>query len=137
MKKFLFCILVLFLFVTGCSGNESKGYTKIDYDEYVRLKENGETFPLVIGRTGCSACEMFKGTMESFISKYGVDVKYIDIADLTDEQKSKFSSEINFESTPTTVFFKNGKQTSVYYRLVGAQPISNVIDAYKRMGYIG
>lgn len=136
MKKFLFLIVFMFLFVTGCGSNKINGYDVIDYDEYVSLKENNQSFALVIGRTGCSACEMFKGTMESFIKKYDVDVRYIDIANLSDEQSSKLASELNFDSTPTTIFFKDGKQTSVYYRIVGAQSISNVVDAYKRMGYI-
>ena len=137
MKKFLICLFIFLLCITGCGSNKTGKYDEISYAEYVELKDNKESFPLVIGRTGCSACAMFKETMESFIEKYNVDIKYIDISKLTKEESNMLASEINFESTPTTVFFKDGKQTSVYYRIVGSAVISDVVSAYKRMGYIG
>ena len=34
------------------------------------------------------------------------------------------------------IFFENGKQTSVYYRIVGSESLNGVVSAYKRMGYI-
>ena len=136
MRKFFIFIVLLLLCVTGCGSNKLKGYDEINYDEYVKLKESNASFPLVIGRTGCSACAMFKETMTSFIEKYDIDVKYIDVSKLTKEESNMLASEINFDSTPTTIFFKNGKQTSVYYRIVGAATASDVVNSYKRMGYI-
>ena len=136
MKKIFICICLLLLFISGCGNKKLNGYHEISYDEYVKLKENNDTFPLVIGRETCSACAMFKGTMEKFIQKYGVDVRYIDISKLSDEESKLLTSEMNITSTPTTVFFKDGEQTSVYYRIVGAGSMDSVVEAYKRMGYL-
>ena len=138
MKKFLFLVMVLFVFfISGCGSKKLTTYTEISYQDYVSMMENKESFPLVIGSATCSACSMFKGTMESFISKYQVNVKYIDISKLSEEDYGLLMSEVNFSSTPTTIFIKDGKQTSVYYRIVGAESLSNVVSAYKKQGYIG
>ena len=128
-------VISLFLF-TGCSNSKLTTYTEISYDDYVNMMDNGESFPLVIGSSTCSACSMFKGTMESFISKYQVNVRYLDISKLSDEQFNLLKSEINFSSTPTTIFVENGKHTSVYYRIVGSENLSNVVKAYTKMGYL-
>ena len=136
MKKFLVVFIgVMMLFCTGCSKKLS-GYTEISYDDYKKLVENKESFPLVIGSSTCSACSMFKPTMESFIKKYQVEVKYIDLSKLSDEDRQSLGSIVNFKSTPTTVFYKDGEQTSVYHRIVGSVGLSDVVDAYKKMGYI-
>lgn len=136
MKRFLFLVLGLLLFVTAC-GNKLSTYHEISYDEYKEMISNKDTFPLVIGSSSCSACSLFKPTMESFISKYQIDVRYIDIAKLSDEEKDEFSSITGFKSTPTTIFFENGEQASVYYRIVGSESFDNVVKAFTRMGYIG
>ena len=128
-------IFSLFIF-TGC-GSRRKDYIEISYSDYVSMMDKDMSFPLVIGSSTCSACSVFKGTMESFINKYNVDVYYIDISKLSDEDYKLLNSEINFSSTPTTIFVQGGKHTSVYYRIVGSESLANVVKAYKKMGYIG
>ena len=128
----IFCLLCF----AGCGSNKLSGYDEIGYDDYRRLIDDKESFPLVIGSSTCSACSLFKPTMESFIKKYQVDVKYIDLSKLSEAEKNSLGSIINFQSTPTTVFFENGEQTSVYYRIVGSESLNNVVSAYKKMGYI-
>ena len=138
MKKFLvFLVFISIVFVTGCGNKKLSTYHEISYEEYNELVSNGETFPLVIGSSTCSACSMFKPTMESFISKYQIDVRYIDISKLSEDDYKTFMSSVGVSSTPTTIFFKDGEQTSVYYRIVGSESFSGVVDAYTRMGYIG
>ena len=135
MKKFLVLILFMVIFISGCGKRTT--YDEISYNEFKKLVENKESFPLVIGSSTCSACSMFRPTMEAFIKKYNIDVKYIDISKLSEDENGEFSSTIGFKSTPTTVFFVDGKQTSVYDRIVGSEDLNSVISAYKRMGYIG
>ena len=137
MKKFLTFLIILMLFVcTGCGNKKLSGYHEISFDEYKQLVDAKESFPLVIGSSTCSACAVFKPTMESFISKYQIDVRYIDLSKLSDDERNYLGSNLNFESTPTTIFFEDGKQTSVYYRIVGADTMSNIVKAYTKMGYI-
>lgn len=138
MKKFLCVLMILFVFfISGCGSKKMTTYHEISYEEYLTMIDNKESFPLVIGSSTCSACAMFKGTMESFISKYQVDVRYIDISKLSEEDYGKFMTAINFNSTPTTIFVEDGKQKSVYQRIVGADSYSNVVSTYKKQGYIG
>ena len=137
MKKLVYCFfLSMVLILTGCSSGNLSTYHEISYKEYSKMIEDKESFPLVIGSSTCSACSLFKPTMESFIKKYQVDVRYIDLSKLTEEEKNKLGSDLNFQSTPTTIFFVDGKQTSVYYRIVGSESLNGVINAYKNMGYI-
>lgn len=138
MKKMLCLIMIVFvLTLSGCGKQKLTTYHEIDYAEYTSLMENKETFPLVIGSSTCSACALFKGTMESFISKHQIDVRYIDISKLSEDEYKLLMSEINFKSTPTTIFVEEGKHTSIYQRIVGAESMSNVVNAYTKMGYIG
>ncbi len=138
MKKILCLTMILFvLIISGCNKKQLTTYHEISYAEYQELMENKETFPLVIGSSTCSACALFKGTMESFITKYQVDVRYIDISKLSQDDYNLLMSEINFKSTPTTIFVNEGKHTSVYERIVGAESMSTVVNTYKKMGYIG
>lgn len=138
MKKFLIVFfMVLVIFVTGCGDKKLTTYHEIDYMEYNEMIGNNETFPLVIGSATCSACSLFKPIMEAFISKYQVEVYYIDISKLSEEDFNFFKSQIGFSSTPTTIFFEDGEQTSAYYRIVGSESLSSVVAAYKRIGYVG
>lgn len=137
MKKLIYCLfLSVILIFTGCGNGNLSEYHEISYKEYSKMIENKESFPLVIGSSTCSACSLFKPTMESFIKKYQVDVRYIDLSKLSEEEKDKLGSDLNVQSTPTTIFFVDGEQTSVYYRIVGTESLDNVVNAYKRMGYI-
>lgn len=136
MRKILICLMFCFvLFLTGCS-NKLTTYHEISYEEYTNMKSNGDTFPLVIGSSTCSACSLFKVTMDKFIKEYQVEVFYIDISKLSDDDLNLLKSDVNFSSTPTTLFIKNGEHTSVYYRIVGSESISVVLNSYKKMGFI-
>lgn len=137
MKKIFCLIIVLFVFLlSGCGNKGLTTYEEINYQGYVKLMENDETFSLVIGSSTCSACSLYKGTMEKFISKYQVNVRYIDITKLSEEEYNLLKTEINFSSTPTTIFVENGNHTSVYDRLIGSETFSNVVSAYTKKGYI-
>lgn len=139
MRKFFMILFLCSFFVlfTGCGNKGMDGYHEISYNEFSDLVKNKESFPLVVGSSTCSACASYKPIMESFIKKYNVDVRYIDLSKLGEDEKNMILSDLNIQSTPTTLFIELGKQTSVYYRLVGAESLSNIINSFKRMGYIG
>ena len=100
------------------------------------LKNNKETFPLVIGSATCTACESYQVTMEAFIQKYNVKVYFIDLNELSDEDKANLRLDTNYESTPTTLFYKDGVITQSYNRLVGAGTITDVKKLFKQNEYI-
>lgn len=136
MKRYLLVVVaVLAVFLTGC-GSKLKTYTNLNYVEYLEKQNNKETFPLVIGSDTCSACKLFKGTMESFIKEYQIEIFYIDISKLSEDEYNYLKSQVSFSGTPTTVFFKDGLLTSYYNRIDGAESYSKVVDIYKNNNYI-
>ena len=55
---------------------------------------------------------------------------------IKDDEKKEFNSIINFDSTPMTVFFKNGEETTVATRIVGAKNEEYILAKLKSNGYI-
>ena len=121
------------LFLTGC-GRTS--YDEISYSELQDLIDNKESFPLVIASATCSACNSYRPTLEKFIEKYNVDVKYIDLDKLTDKEESDLMNEFPITGTPTTVFVEDGEEKDTYNRIVGNKKFSQTEEAYRENGYI-
>lgn len=138
MKKTLTILLILIstlLLFSGCN-KKLTGYTEISYINFNSKKEANETFPLVIGSSSCTACSMYKPVMEQFITDYQVEVFYIDLSKLSDEEYEELKTEITFDGTPTTVFYENGKLTSFYDRIDEAVSIDKVKEKFKEKNYI-
>lgn len=136
MKKVLiFLVTLLVIFISGCS-KKLEGYTEISYNELMKKKENGETFPLVIGSEECSACANYEITMNSFISRYQVEVFLIDLIKLEESDYNELKTEISFTGTPTTVFYEDGELTSFFNRIDGSASKSTVESYFKNNNYI-
>lgn len=140
MKKviiILMSVCTLLLLTTGCSNNELNSYTEISYADFNEKKENRDNFPLVIGSSTCSACATYKVVMEQFIEDNQVEIFYIDLSSVSEEEYNKLKTEISFTGTPTTVFYKDGNLTSFYNRLDGAEDIDGVKKYLEKNNYIG
>ena len=130
-------VCTLFLLTTGCGSNKLNSYTEISYIEFSEKKESGDSFPLVIGSSTCSACATYKIVMEQFIEDNQVEVFYIDLSNVSEEEYNKLKTEISFTGTPTTVFYKEGNLASFYNRLDGAEDIDAVKKYLEKNNYIG
>lgn len=136
MKKILLCFLIFFgLLVSGCS-SKFNGYTEISYNELMKKVANGETFPLVIGSSECSACANYQIVMEKFIRDYQVEVFEIDLTKLNDNEYNELMTATSFTGTPTTLFYEEGKLTSYFNRIGGSSSKSVVEDYFRNNGYI-
>lgn len=137
MKKILTIIAVfaLTIVLTGC--NKYTTYTEVSYDELQTKLENKDTFVIVMGSSTCSACAHYKTTMEKVIKDYQVEVFYLGLDKLTEEEDTKIYSKFVVNSTPTTIFIKDGEETSTYNRLVGSRSYSDVVSSLKKHGIIG
>lgn len=133
MRKILILIVALFM-LTGCGGN--KTYDEISYDELNKMLEDKQDFILFIGSDTCSACNTYKGTLNDVIEEYGTDVKYIDLASLSEAQESSLISKFPITGTPTTVFITNGEEEDTHNRIVGSAKKSEIIEEFKDNGYI-
>lgn len=135
MKKiFIFITLISILVLTGC---KKGGYIRLSFDDLQLKLNDKDTFVLVIGSDTCSACAKYKTTMESVIKENKVDIYYLDLDSLIEEEYSKIYSKYVITSTPTTIFIKDGLETSTYDRIAGAASYSDIIENLKKHGYIG
>jgi len=75
-------------------------------------------------------------TLNEVISDYNIDVKYIDLSKLSDEEESILISNFSITGTPTTVFMTKGKEEDNYNRIVGNAKYSKIVYKLKENGYI-
>ena len=145
MKKnnnliWIIAIVILVLLVAFLIINKaiSKGnLVELTYDEFVQKIDNEESFVLCISLTTCSHCTTYKPKLESVAKDYGIDLYYIDIDKYSEEEQDEFEKIINFnDSTPTTVFLKNGKETTASNRINGDVSTSRIIDKLKSNDFI-
>ena len=69
-------------------------------------------------------------------NKHKIDIYYIDVDLLSEEENTELKKYINFTSTPTTVFFKNGEETSVATRINGDASREKIEKKLKSNGFI-
>lgn len=145
MKKnnnliWLIAIVILILLVTFLIINKaiSKGnLVELTYDQFVNKLNNEDSFVLCVSRTTCSHCSTYKPKLEMVAKDYGIDLYYIDIDKYSDEEQEEFKKVINFnDTTPTTVFLKNGKETTTSNRLVGDANTSKIVNKLKNNGFL-
>lgn len=131
-------ILVLLLAFLIINKAISKGnLVELTYDEFVQKIDNEESFVLCISLTTCSHCATYKPKLESVAKDYGIDLYYIDIDKYSEEEQEEFVKVINFnDTTPTTVFLKNGKETTASNRINGDVSTNRIIDKLKSNDFI-
>ena len=136
MKKILCAIAILgIMFLTGCG--KYTGYTELNFNELQTKLDNKESFVLVIGSSTCSACAKYEETMKSVIKDNNVEIFFLDLEKLSETEYSKMYSKYVIISTPTTIFIKDGLETSTYDRIIGAASYSDIVSNLKKHGVIG
>lgn len=132
MKKLLLlCIPLLFLF--GCS---KTNYTEITFKKLNTMVENKESFILFIGAESCTHCKTYKGTLKQVIQDYNVQVYYIDVDALSNDENSELKTIASYTGTPTTVFIEKGKEKSAYNRIIGDHNYDYIVNKFQNNGYI-
>lgn len=133
MKKRIVFLGLLFLCLFGCSKST---YNEITYQELKNMVEQKESFVLFIGAESCSHCKNYKTTINQVIKEYKVDIKYIDIDKLTEEENSYLNNLVSYRGTPTTVFITKGQEESSYNRISGDHDYDYVVNKLEKNGYI-
>lgn len=129
----LLVIVILLLTITGCGNKYLK---EISYKEYENLIENKETFILEVMKTGCIYCEKLKPKLESVASKYKIEIKVINTANLSEEDKDKFDTATGVSGTPTIIFYNKGVEETVASRINGNVSEEKLISKLKANGII-
>lgn len=133
MRKFLLLVLGI-LCLTGCS--TLKTYSEISYKDLNNMLDKKESFILFIGSSKCSACEKYEVTLNKVIEKYNVDIKYIDLAKLSDKENGELTSVFPISGTPATIFIEDGEEKDTYNRINGNVKYSKIVEKLKKNKYI-
>lgn len=132
MKKILLIIGIIFL--SACSS--VKTYDEISYKQLNKMLDNKNNFVLFIGSSKCSHCKEYEVTLNEIIKKYNLDIKYIDISKLSEEEYSELTSKFPISGTPTTIFIEKGEEKDTYNRIVGSVKYSKVLEKLKENNYV-
>lgn len=136
MKRILKIFILFFSLVILLTGCKNSSYNEIDFETFEKYLDDEESFVLVIGSSQCSHCSDYQVTMDEIINEYGLDIKYINVLNLSDKDVSKLDAKTHYNySTPTTVFFDEGKLDNTS-TIRGAQNKENVIKKLTKKGYI-
>lgn len=132
LKLFLLIVPIIML-ITGCKNGS---YNEIDFETFETLLDKKESFVLVIGSSQCGHCADYEITMDEIINEYGLDIKYINVFNLSEKEKSKLDAKTHYNyATPTTVFFEEGKLDNTS-TIRGNQKKENVVKKLTKKGYI-
>lgn len=129
-------IAIISILIINFLNTPKKGeFKEITYTEIEKKIENKENFVLVVSQSTCSHCATYKPKVKIIAEDYGIDIYYIDI-DL-EENKEEFLKEFHLSgTTPTTLFFNEGKEKSILNRLEGDLPNTTVIKKLQELGFI-
>ncbi len=117
---------------------KDKHLVQITISELQEKINNKETFILVVTKDGCSYCESYKPVLKDVLSEHDIVAYELNQSTLTSKEDQNTYEELvpNVTGTPTTIFFKNGEETTISNRLVGALKRDKVVDRLKALGYI-
>ncbi len=135
MKK-IKSVLLLILLVFLCSSCGSNNFKDISYSELNKKLENKETFFFVVVRDGCQHCEAFIPKVEEVLKEYDIKGYKLNYSDLSEKDEEDFTNKYGISSTPTTVFIKDGNETSILQRIEGNVSKEKLIDKLKKNDYI-
>lgn len=94
------------------SDDERTKPTAISMDEYLEAYQNEENTVVLFSRDTCEYCKLATPILENIIYEGHVDLKYIDLATLSDEDKNTLATSDDYFSegisTPLLVVVGNG-----------------------------
>lgn len=124
-------ILGMIFLITGCKNN----LERIDYNDLKEKVKNEETFILEISQDNCSHCEEFTPRLKNILDTYNIKAYNLNLTYLSKDDYDELNKDYNIEGTPTTIFFKKGKELT-NNRINGSTSDKKLINILKRLGYI-
>lgn len=125
--------LIIYCFIHSYYSN----LIEINYNELKEKIDNKEDFVLCVSRTTCSHCQDYKPKLKKVGYKYKIDIYYIDVDLLNDDELKMFKNTVSFDgSTPITIFFKNGEEKTTATRIEGDVSEEKLINKLKTNGFI-
>ena len=100
----IFCLLILAGAVIADRMMGKSYFNEISYDEIMEKIENKEDVVLLISQTTCSHCISYKPKLRDVANKHKLNIYYIDVDLLEEDQLKELKSKISYTGTPVTVF---------------------------------
>ena len=129
-------ILLICLLVILCTSCKSSNLKSLSLNELNKKLDNKETFFFVIIQDGCQHCEKFVPVVEDVLDEYNLVGYKINITDLSEEDDEALFAMYGVNSTPTTIFIKDGKELSILQRIEGSVSSEKLINKLKANNYI-
>ncbi len=130
-KGKLAIILAIIFLMTGCKSH----LERIDYQDLKEKVKQEETFILEITQENCSHCEEFTPRFKSILDTYQIKAYNLNLTYLSKDDYDELNQDYNIEGTPTTIFFKKGKEM-ISSRINGSTSDKKLTNTLKRLGYI-
>lgn len=112
MKKLMLILLGLCVSFSLFACNDKKilgSFEEISYEVCESLFESESTFMLVVSQTTCEECKAYKEVLKEYISKYKVNIVYIEADKDRDAFEQLWDKRFpDVENTPTTMMAVNG-----------------------------
>lgn len=139
-KKAIILAIVCLIILVGAIVAESvlgKSYfINLDYEDVMKKIDNKENFVLVLSQTTCNHCASYKPKIEEVANEYKINIYYMEVDLLSDDEKKEFVSHVSFSSTPSTVFISNGIEKTAANRINGDASKDKIIKKLKSNGFI-
>lgn len=139
-KKIIFIVVIFVLLTTIITFTliqENTNLVNLSYNEIIEKIENKEDFVLCVSASKCVHCQDYKPKLKKVANDYDIIIYYTNTDSFTDEQYETFKKNFSFDGgTPTTIFFKNGEETTTANRIEGNVKIERIINKLKNNGFI-
>ena len=110
----------------------------IDYNGFKSVAKSDQNGILVLGQTTCGYCIKAKPILSEIVDEYGIVVNYLNITNLTSEERGKLSKYISYLDdnewgTPLTLIVNNG---NVIDSANGLLDYDGYVKLFKNNGFI-
>ena len=123
--------------INGQQKDLDKHLVEISVSELQEKINNKDTFILVVTQTDCSHCEAYKPIVKDVFKEYNITGYELNTAKIAEKDKDLYTELVpNIKGTPTTVFFKDGEETTVVNRIEGTVKRDKVVNKLKSLAYI-
>lgn len=136
MKHIKKALLLVTIVIFCCSCSSNNRLKSISYSNLTEKIENNETFFFVVIRDGCSHCENFVPKVEEVLDEYNIVGYKLNYSELSKDEDELFYNKFGVDSTPTTIFIKEGKEVSLLQRIEGNVTKEKFITRLKNNEYI-
>ena len=130
------CVVVLIGAIIADKMLSKSYFIELKYDKVMEKINNKESFVLLLSQTTCSHCKDFKPKLKKVANNYKLNVYYLEVDLINEEENNELKKLFNFNGTPTTVFVINGEEKTAATRISGDASEEKIIAKLKSNGFI-